>query len=88
MSKSVLQGAKFRGLIKVSEDGLVGMISLRCDLKSVAVARGVRAALGLDLPDVRAIVYGRGGRRLRGCPLTRCWFYAIIRRFRVGEKAG
>ena len=64
MSKSVLQGAKFRGLIKVSEDGLVGMISLRCDLKSVAVARGVRAALGLDLPDVRAIVYGRGGRAI------------------------
>ena len=64
MSRSVLQGAKFRGLIKVSEDGLVGMISLRCDLKSVAVARGVRAALGLDLPDVRAIVYGRGGRAI------------------------
>jgi sarcosine oxidase subunit gamma len=44
------------GEITVAETGLHGMVTLRGDLASPAVAKAVKAALGVALPDARRIV--------------------------------
>ncbi len=59
---SVLNGATFRGAIEITEAGLQGMITLRGDLASAALAKAVKAATGAEMPDVRRITTGDKGR--------------------------
>ncbi|MDU8912567.1 sarcosine oxidase subunit gamma [Aestuariicoccus sp. MJ-SS9] len=58
---SVLNKARFDGLVTVEEAGLQGMITLRGDLSSSALAGAVKAATGCALPDRRRIVHGAEG---------------------------
>ncbi|MFK7938088.1 MAG: sarcosine oxidase subunit gamma [Roseovarius sp.] len=51
---SPLMGASYEGFVTVTALGLQGMITLRGDLASAKVKKAVKAATGLDLPDVRA----------------------------------
>lgn len=62
MSKavSVLNGARFSGLAEVADAGLVGMITLRGDLESSAVAAAVQSTTGCDIPAVRKTVEASG----------------------------
>ena len=50
---TALNGAVFEGLIRIEEDRPRGMITLRGDLSSVAMADAVRAAAGCDVPGTR-----------------------------------
>ncbi|GHE86750.1 sarcosine oxidase subunit gamma [Aliiroseovarius zhejiangensis] len=59
---SALQGASFDGYCKVDEAGLVGMITLRGDLSSAAVAKAVKTATGADIPGQGEITEGVKGR--------------------------
>lgn len=52
---SALQGAEFEGLARVAEAGLQGMITLRGDLGARAVRAAVKAAFGVDVPDVNNV---------------------------------
>lgn len=57
MSKTVtaLNGASFSGLVDVNDAGLIGMITLRGDLGSAAMAKAVKAVTGTKLPAARRI---------------------------------
>jgi sarcosine oxidase subunit gamma len=51
-----MEGASFTGAVTVRELGLGGMITLRGDLSSPAVAAAVEAATGRKVPGPRAIL--------------------------------
>jgi heterotetrameric sarcosine oxidase gamma subunit len=50
---SALPGAVFEGSVRVAESGLLGMVTLRGDLRSEPVARAVKAAMGVAVPGQR-----------------------------------
>lgn len=52
---SALDGKAYQGFATVTEAGLQGMITLRCDLSSAKVRKAVKAAAGADLPAQRRI---------------------------------
>ena len=58
---SALNGAKAKGFADVSELGLSGMITLRGDLESKAMAKAVKDATGAAVPDVRKVTFGDNG---------------------------
>ena len=58
---SALAGALFEGLVTVRDCGPTGMITLRGDLASAAMAGALETALGLEIPAVRGIVAAQGG---------------------------
>ena len=49
---SVVNGAQFDGAVQVRDAGLVGMVTMRGDLDSQELAKAVKSAIGLTLPDV------------------------------------
>ncbi len=53
---SVLDGARYTGFVTVSEAGLRGMITLRGDLSSGAVASALREVAGLAVPAQRRVM--------------------------------
>lgn len=55
---SALPGARYSGLVELAEGGLRGMIVLRADIGSEPVARALRDAFGLSVPETRRIVTG------------------------------
>ncbi len=57
---SALEGARFEGYCTVFDRGPVGMVTLRGDLGSAALAKAVKAASGMALPGQGAIV-AKGG---------------------------
>ncbi|MEP2530940.1 sarcosine oxidase subunit gamma family protein [Shimia sp.] len=58
---SALNGASFDGFARVDDTGLRGMITLRGDLPSAAMAKAVKAAIGADIPGQRKIEFGKSG---------------------------
>ena len=44
---SALNGAEFNGAVRISEAGLLGMITLRGDLEDAKLAAAVKAAAGI-----------------------------------------
>lgn len=58
---SVMKGANFSGAVMVQDAGLRGMITLRGDLGSAKMAKAVKSAIGLTLPDRRCIKSGKKG---------------------------
>lgn len=58
---SAAQGASFEGAVRVEDAGVKGMITLRGDLSSAKMAKAVKAALGLAMPDARGIKTGAKG---------------------------
>jgi sarcosine oxidase subunit gamma len=63
MSKAVsaLDGASFDGFVKVEDTGLRGMITVRGDLASKALAAAVKLATGADMPAQRKVTTSSGG---------------------------
>ena len=63
MSKAVsaLQGAVFKGSVTIKDTGLQGMITLRGDLSSEALAKAVKAATGVMMPKMGGINSGANG---------------------------
>jgi sarcosine oxidase subunit gamma len=59
-ASSALPGASFAGLVRIEEAGLRGMVTLRADLKAAAVAKAVKAAIGVEMPGVRRAVVSGG----------------------------
>lgn len=57
---SALGGRSYAGFVAVEEIGPMGMISLRGDLADPAMAKAVKAAVGLGLPGPRNIVNADG----------------------------
>lgn len=57
---SALNGASFEGLVTIEDRGPVGMITLRGDLSSAAMAQAVDAALGLPIPPMGRIQPAKG----------------------------
>ena len=55
---TALQGARFDGIASVADAGPTGMITLRGDLASDAVAGAVQQAVGLGIPAQRQAVTG------------------------------
>ena len=53
--RSALDGARFQGLVTVEEVGLRGMITLRGDPSSDALARALQTGVGLEVPAMRGI---------------------------------
>lgn len=61
-SVTALQGAKSNGAIKVADAGLTGMITLRGDLKSEALAKALKAAVGTNVPaTAQVLTSAKGG---------------------------
>lgn len=58
---SAAQGASFDGAVRVEDAGVKGMITLRGDLSSGKMAKAVKAAVGLAMPDARGIKTGTKG---------------------------
>lgn len=58
---SVMQGVTFEGAVRVRDIGPSGMVTLRGDLADPALARAVKAAVGLALPGPRKIRFGKSG---------------------------
>ena len=58
---SALQGAIFKGSVTVKDAGLQGMITLRGDLSSDALAKAVKAATGAAIPETGRINSGKTG---------------------------
>ena len=56
---SALNEAKAQGFAQVAEQGLKGMIAIRCDLGSKSLAKVVKG-MGLSVPAQRRIVTGEG----------------------------
>lgn len=56
---SALKGASHQGFVRVAEAGLTGMITIRADLGSAALAKAL-GGLGLSLPGGRGIVEAGG----------------------------
>jgi sarcosine oxidase, subunit gamma len=63
MSKAVsaLQGAVFKGSVTIRDAGLQGMITLRGDLGSDALAKAVKSAVGVAIPEAGKINNGKKG---------------------------
>jgi sarcosine oxidase subunit gamma len=63
MSNAVtaVQGASFKGSISVKDAGLQGMITLRGDLGSEALAKAVKAAVGVAMPGIGMVNSGKKG---------------------------
>lgn len=63
MSKAIsaLQGAVFKGSVTIKDTGLQGMITLRGDLTSEALAKAVKSATGVAMPQMGAINSGTKG---------------------------
>lgn len=63
MSKTVtaIKGAAFKGAITVKDAGLQGMITLRGNLKSEALANAVKTAIGVNMPEIGKINSGTKG---------------------------
>ena len=61
---SVMDGASFEGLVQVREAGLQGMITLRGDLASGAVASAVKEAAGCAIPALRRMETAGGNAAL------------------------
>ena len=59
--QSVLGGASFEGAVKVTEAGVYGMITLRGDLASDALAGAVKSAVGQAVPGPLAVNSGAKG---------------------------
>ena len=57
---SALQGASFDGLVSITDRGPMGMITLRGDLASPAMAQALDRALNLTVPAMRQIVPAKG----------------------------
>lgn len=57
---SALQGASATGFARVTDMGLVGMVTLKTDLGAQATARAVKDTVGLAMPEARQIVQGDG----------------------------
>ncbi|MEJ6388655.1 sarcosine oxidase subunit gamma [Gymnodinialimonas ulvae] len=55
---SALPGVIADGDVRVTEMGLVGMITLKADLSAAATKKAVKSATGLDLPDARKMSGG------------------------------
>ncbi|MCA8867556.1 MAG: sarcosine oxidase, gamma subunit family protein [Rhodobacteraceae bacterium] len=58
---SALNGAEFNGAVRISEAGLLGMITLRGDLEDAKLAAAVKAAVGLAMPAKRGVRDGKKG---------------------------
>lgn len=59
--RSVLEGASFEGAVRVTEAGVHGMVTLRGDLGSEALAKAVKSAVGLAVPGPLSISNGAKG---------------------------
>ncbi|WP_295532706.1 sarcosine oxidase subunit gamma [uncultured Thioclava sp.] len=57
---SALQGATHEGFVTVAEAGLVGMLSIRCDLTSKTLLKALKAH-GFPKPEPRQIVEAESG---------------------------
>jgi sarcosine oxidase subunit gamma len=57
---TALQGARYDGLATIADAGPTGMITLRGDLASDAVAQAVQRATGLDVPATRQALTNEG----------------------------
>ncbi|MEI4231828.1 sarcosine oxidase subunit gamma [Roseovarius sp. D22-M7] len=55
-----LDGARYEGFATIAEAEPAGMITLRGDLGSDAVAQAVHAATGLEMPSLRQARFGAG----------------------------
>lgn len=53
---SALQGVSYDGYVQVCEMGLQGMLTVRGDLSMVKMAKAVKAAVGVEMPDLREII--------------------------------
>lgn len=53
---SALNGKAATGFAQVADKGLCGMITLRGDLASAPVKKAVKAAVGMEVPGLRAIL--------------------------------
>lgn len=60
-SVSALEGAIAQGDVTVSDAGLTGMITLRGNLKSAALAKAVKSAVGVALPAQRGVTQSKKG---------------------------
>jgi sarcosine oxidase, subunit gamma len=60
LATSALPGAEFSGFVQVREAGLQGMITLRGDLASGAVAAALQTATGCALPAQRKVTRAEG----------------------------
>lgn len=58
---SAAHGASFDGAVRVEDAGVKGMITLRGDLSSAKMAKAVKAAVGLGMPDARGVKVGSKG---------------------------
>lgn len=57
--QTALQGAAAQGFVKISEDGLHGMISLRCDHVNPKLKTAVTKLTGTEVPTVGRISWKR-----------------------------
>jgi sarcosine oxidase subunit gamma len=55
LAVTALNGAEATGLVRVSDMGLQGMVTLKADLANGAVAKAIRDLCGAEMPSVRAI---------------------------------
>ncbi len=58
---SALQDAVFKGSVTIKDAGLQGMITLRGDLSSDALAKAVKTATGTAIPETGCINSGKKG---------------------------
>ena len=58
---SALQDAVFKGSVTIKDAGLQGMITLRGDLSSDALAKAVKTATGVAVPETGCINSGKKG---------------------------
>ena len=58
---SAAHGASFDGAVRVVDAGVKGMITVRGDLSSAKMAKAVKAAVGLGMPDARGVKTGAKG---------------------------
>jgi sarcosine oxidase subunit gamma len=58
---SAAHGASFDGAVRVEDAGVKGMITVRGDLSSAKMAKAVKAAVGLAMPDMRGVGVGAKG---------------------------
>ncbi|QXT38303.1 sarcosine oxidase subunit gamma [Gymnodinialimonas ceratoperidinii] len=63
MSKAVsaLQGASFHGFAEVTEQGLVGMVTLKADLEAPETMSALQSVTGATVPARRAMTGEEGG---------------------------
>lgn len=59
---SALNGTSRSGIAKVEETGLRGMVTVRGDLASKAMAKALKDVIGADVPGQRQIVEGDKGK--------------------------